>query len=149
MPTMILAVCLLLLDTITAVQLPGVAWSKLQIWEASSLADVWSRIAEYLEFRTYALGCLGDLGFMDHLLNDFTPTLRVIGGVGAATGMVCALASASSRRSISSTSRSSDEEEADEAVYTLEDVRVRSYDPAMRLLRFRFLLLIVRAILLC
>ena len=72
-PTMILAVCLLLLDTVTAVQLPGVAWSKLQVWEASALADVWSRSAEYLEFRTYALSCLSDLGFLDHLLSDFNP----------------------------------------------------------------------------
>ena len=35
----LLVVCLVL-DTVTAVQLPGVAWSKLQIWEASALADV-------------------------------------------------------------------------------------------------------------
>ena len=47
-PTMILAVCLLLLDTVTAVQLPGVAWPKLEIWEASAFADVWSRSTEYL-----------------------------------------------------------------------------------------------------
>ena len=33
----LLVVCLVL-DTVTAVQLPGVAWSKLQIWEASALA---------------------------------------------------------------------------------------------------------------
>ena len=116
-PTMILAVCLLLLDTVTAVQLPGVAWSKLQVWEASALADVWSRSVEYLEFRTYALGCLSDLGFLDHLLADFNPTLRVIGGVGAATGMMCAIASASRRRSSSSTSRSGEEEKADDADY--------------------------------
>ena len=73
------------LDTVAAVRLPGVAWSKLEVWEGSALADVWLRSAEYLEFRVYALSCLSDLGFFDRLLDDFNPTLRVLGGVGAAT----------------------------------------------------------------
>ena len=48
----LLVVCLVL-DTVTAVQLPGVAWSKLEIWEASAFADVWSRPKEYLEYKTH------------------------------------------------------------------------------------------------
>ena len=43
------------LDTVAVVRLPGVAWSKLGVWEGSALADVWLRSAEYLEFRTCAL----------------------------------------------------------------------------------------------
>ena len=99
----LLWICLVL-DTVAAVRLPGVAWSKLELWEGSALADVWLRSAEYLEFRTYALSCLSDLGFLDHLINDFNPTLRVLGGVGAATGMLCAIATGRSSRSSTSTS---------------------------------------------
>ena len=60
----LLWICLVL-DTVAAVQLPGVAWSKLELWEGSALADVWLRSAEYLEFRTYALSCLSDLAFCE------------------------------------------------------------------------------------
>ena len=36
------------LDTVAAVRLPGVAWSKLEVWEGSALAGVWLR--ERVEF---------------------------------------------------------------------------------------------------
>ena len=36
----LLAICLLL-DQVAAAPLPGVAWSKLEIWEGSAAADVW------------------------------------------------------------------------------------------------------------
>ena len=37
---MLLAICLLL-GLAAAAPLPGVAWSKLEIWEGSAAADVW------------------------------------------------------------------------------------------------------------
>ena len=36
----LLAICLLL-DLVAAAPLPGVAWSKLEIWEGSAAAGVW------------------------------------------------------------------------------------------------------------
>ena len=83
------------IDYVAAAPLPSVQWSRLSIWEASSaLADVWSRASEYLDFRSYALCGLSDLGYMDHLLGDFAPTLRVLAGYGAKTGLACAVATA-------------------------------------------------------
>ena len=38
----LLWICLVL-DTVAAVRLPGVAWSKLEVWGGSALADVWLR----------------------------------------------------------------------------------------------------------
>ena len=82
------------IDYVAAAPLPGVQWSRLSIWEASALADVWSRASEYLDFRSYALCGLSDLGYLDHLLEDFAPVLRVLSGYGAKTGLVCLLATA-------------------------------------------------------
>ena len=79
---------------VAAAPLPGVQWSRLSVWEASALADVWSRASEYLDFRSYALCGLSDLGYLDHLLDDFAPTLRVLAGYGAPTGLVCLIATA-------------------------------------------------------
>ena len=81
----LLLICLVL-DTVAAVRLPGVAWSKLGPWGGSALADVWLRSAEYLEFRTYAPSCLIVTWDSSTTPNDFNPTLRVLGGAGAATG---------------------------------------------------------------
>ena len=89
----LLAICFWI-DYVAAAPLPGVQWSRLSIWGASALADVWSRASEYLDFRSYALCGLSDLGYMDHLLGDFAPTLRVLAGYGAKTGLVCAIATA-------------------------------------------------------
>ena len=47
--------------------------------------------------------------------------------------MVCALVSGRSSRS--SSASASDEEKADDAKWTIEDIRVRSYDLVRRLLR--------------
>ena len=41
----------MLLDLVAAAPLPGVAWSKLEIWEGSAAADVWLYAADYLDFR--------------------------------------------------------------------------------------------------
>ena len=77
-PTMILIAICLLLGLAAAAPLPGVAWSKLEIWEGSAAADVWLHPDDYLDFRKYALSGLSDLGFLDHLLDLFASTLRVI-----------------------------------------------------------------------
>ena len=63
---------------VAAAPLPSVQWSRLSVWEASALADVWTRASEYLDFRSYALCGLSDLGYFDHPLDDFAPTLRVL-----------------------------------------------------------------------
>ena len=52
-PTMMLLAICLLLGLAAAAPLPGVAWSKLEIWEGSAAADVWLYAAEYLDFRKY------------------------------------------------------------------------------------------------
>ena len=79
-----LVICLLL-GQIAAAPLPGVSWSKLEIWEGSAAADVWLYPDDYLDFRKYALSGLSDLGFLDHPIDLFADTLRVISGVGAKT----------------------------------------------------------------
>ena len=43
---------------------PGVKWSHLEVWENSAAHDVWTRPHEYLDFRTYVLSTLGDMGFL-------------------------------------------------------------------------------------
>ena len=50
---------------------PGVKWSHLEVWENSAAHDVWTRPHEYLDFRTYVLSTLGDMGFLDHLIEDY------------------------------------------------------------------------------
>ena len=57
----LLAICLLL-GLAAAAPLPGVAWSKLGIWEGSAAADVWLHPDDHLDFRKYALSGLSDLG---------------------------------------------------------------------------------------
>ena len=42
----LLAICLLL-DQVAAAPLPGVVWSKLEIWEGSAAADVWLYADDY------------------------------------------------------------------------------------------------------
>ena len=51
-PTMALLAICLLLGLAAAESLPGVAWSKLEIWEGSAAADVWLYADEYLDFHT-------------------------------------------------------------------------------------------------
>ena len=133
---------------VAAAPLPGVQWSRLSVWEASALADVWSRASEYLDFRSYAICGLSDLGYFDHLLEDFAPTLRVLAGYGAPTGLLCVVATAAelaaarrrrSQRAQGSSRASSEEEKADDtdlsSAHTLSDVRTRAYDFVARLLR--------------
>ena len=38
---------------------PGLRWDRLEIWENSASHDVWARLSEYVEFRSYVLGALG------------------------------------------------------------------------------------------
>ena len=146
----LLAICLLL-DLVAAAPLPGVAWSKLEIWEGSAAADVWLHPDDYLDFRKYALSGLSDLGFLDHLLDRFADTLRVISGVGGKTLMTCILVTAADRlRVLRASGRGrratrsqdaaadSDEEKSDESIskgYTLEELQTRAYDYVSRLLR--------------
>ena len=144
-----LVICLLL-GQIAAAPLPGVSWSKLEIWEGSAAADVWLYADDYLDFRKYALSGLSDLGFLDHLLDHFADTLRVISGVGAKTLMVCAVVTAGDRlrarrqqrgrrrtrsQSASADGGDSGDDEADPNGFTEAEIRTRSNDFVSRLLR--------------
>ena len=110
---MLLAICLLL-GLAAAAPLPGVAWSKLEIWEGSAAADVWLYSADYLDFRKYALAGLSDLGFLDHLLDHFADTLRVISGVGGKTMMACIVVTAADRLRAPTRSRTRSGDGSDE-----------------------------------
>ena len=79
----LLAICFWV-GYVAAAPLPGVQWSRLSVWEASALADVWARSSEYLDFRSYALCGLSDLGYLDHLLGDFAPTSGALSVSGTA-----------------------------------------------------------------
>ena len=39
-------------------------------WEGPALPDAWDDVDGYLDFRTYALDPLSDLGFLDVVLDD-------------------------------------------------------------------------------
>ena len=56
---------------------PGLRWGRLQVWEGSAAHDAWSRVDEYVAFRSYVRGCLGDLGFLDVPVKDKPRTHRV------------------------------------------------------------------------
>ena len=74
-PTMMLLAICLLLGLAAAAPLPGVAWSKLEIWGGSAAADVWLYSGDYLDFRKYALAGLSDLGFLIQRSRFPTPTI--------------------------------------------------------------------------
>ena len=44
---------------------PGIKWSHLEVWENSAAHDVWTRPHEYLDFRSYVLSTLGDMGYIN------------------------------------------------------------------------------------
>ena len=133
-------ICLLLLmQFVAAAPVPGVNWSKLDVWEGSALADVWARADEYLDFRSYALRALSDLGFLDHLLDLFPLTLRVLSAVGGKTGIACALVTAAAasraRRSSSTSGNEEKEDDDDPRAYTEKDLLTTSFDLVSRMLR--------------
>ena len=64
---------LLLSVTVAATRVPGLKWDALQVWEGSALPGAWDDVDGYLDFRTYALDRLSDLGFLDVLLDDLNP----------------------------------------------------------------------------
>ena len=71
---------------------PGMSgFGKLEIWEGSAHENVWSEVDQYVDFRSYALSKLSDFGYLDHLLDDLSGTLRIIAGFGAATSIKCVL----------------------------------------------------------
>ena len=73
---------------------PGIKWSHLEVWENSAAHDVWTRPHEYLDFRSYVLSTLGDMGYLDHLIDDFNETLRELDFVGLKTGFAVAVTTA-------------------------------------------------------
>ena len=115
---------------------PGFNLQKLDVWEGSALADVWVRAAEYLDFRSYALRALSDMGFLDHLLIDHFPPLCIFVSFplwcGGKTQVVCTLVAAGTALRRRGRSSAGDEEkEADDGdakAYTIQDVLVSSFD---------------------
>ena len=89
---------MLLSVAVTATRVPGLKWDALEVWEASALPGAWDDVDGYLDFRTYALDRLSDLGFLDILLDDLrtsaAPVLRVIADCGDYTGMTVLLVGA-------------------------------------------------------
>ena len=65
---------MLLSVAVTATRVPGLKWDALEVWEASALPGAWDDVDGYLDFRTYALDRLSDLGFLDILLDDLLPS---------------------------------------------------------------------------
>ena len=71
-----LLVVMVLVSVVVATDVvQGLRWDRLEIWENSASHDVWTRLSEYVEFRSYVLGALGDLGFLDPLIDDCNETL--------------------------------------------------------------------------
>ena len=99
-------VVLLLSVAVAATRVPGLKWDALEVWEASALPGAWDDVDGYLDFRTYALDRLSDLGFLDILLDDLrastAPVLRVIADCGDYTGMAVLLVGAAAAASSSS-----------------------------------------------
>ena len=104
-----------------ATRVPGLKWDALEVWEASALPGAWDDVDGYLDFRTYALDRLSDLGFLDILLDDLrasaAPVLRVIADCGDYTGMTVLLVGAAAAAASSSgrSSRSKSQKDSDGA----------------------------------
>ena len=90
-----LLVVMVLVSAVVATDVvPGLRWDRLEIWENSASHDVWTRLSEYVEFRFYVLGALGDLGFLDPPIDDCNETLRSINDIGFKTGFAVAVPAA-------------------------------------------------------
>ena len=85
----------LVVSAVAVGNVPGLKWSALEVWEGSASGDAWTRSLEYLDFRSYVLGALSDVGYFDLLLDDLPGTLRTLNDVGAC---VCLPASWSQSR---------------------------------------------------
>jgi len=105
----ILLVALLLLSTCdfcTAAKsnAPGLSKSwELSIWENSKQRDVWCRVDECFEWRKYVLTKLSDMGLLDPLLKDLPKKgkkLRVLHGIGCATGIAVLLLSKRKKKKV-------------------------------------------------
>ena len=143
---------MLLSVAVTATRVPGLKWDALEVWEASALPGAWDDVDGYLDFRTYALDRLSDLGFLDILLDDLrtsaAPVLRVIADCGDYTGMTvllvgaaAAAASSSGRSSRSKTSTDGaggdedEEKDGDGRGFTVAIVKSQAASLLRRLLR--------------
>ena len=52
----------LVVSAVAVGNVPGLKWSALEVWEGSASGDAWTRSLEYLDFRSYVLGALSDVG---------------------------------------------------------------------------------------
>ena len=122
---------------------PGLRWDRLEIWENSASHDVWTRLSEYVEFRSYhpwyVLGALGDLGFLDPLIDDCNETLRSISDIGFKTGFAVAVSTAAVVARVRRRAPGEDPDHRDVAVPrdvpSMDEVRIKSINLVSRCLR--------------
>ena len=144
---------LIMVDPVIGGKVPGVKWSSIQVWEDSRKPSVWDNVKSYKFFRAYALGTLSDAGYFDHLLGDLNgDPLRVISGVGLATGVILTLVVSRVRRQLDAGANrprtrttprrnsendidNADNDDTEETVMTLEEVKHLSTQMILRMLR--------------
>ena len=135
-----LLVVMVLVSVVVATDVvPGLRWDRLEIWENSASHDVWTRLSEYVEFRSYVLGALGDLGFLDPLIDDCSETLRSINDIGFKTGFAVAVSAAAVVARVRRRAPGEDPDARDvdvpRNVLSIEEVRIKSINLVSRCLR--------------
>jgi hypothetical protein len=108
-----------------ATRVPGVKWGLLEVWEESASTEVWTLVTEYLSFRKYAFDRLSDAGYFDHLLTE-VGGLRIIEGIGGATGILTTLVVGALARRRGRTVAQQGNDPLDPE-FTIEDVEVQSW----------------------
>ncbi len=73
---------------VVAGKVPGVNLEKVKVWDGSAAKAVWDDLEGYLDWRSYTLDRLSDLGYLDHLLDEMDEPLREIDDVGKKTGII-------------------------------------------------------------
>ena len=72
---------------VNAGKVPGVNLEKVKVWDESASKEAWEDLDGYLDWRSYTLDRLSDLGYLDHLLDAMDDPLREIDDVGKKTGI--------------------------------------------------------------
>ena len=132
---LMIVMMLLVLVVVEAGRVPGVDWGKIKVWEGPALDECWDLLSEFDQFRTHLLRGLSDLGLLDHLLDDWNGTLKVLDGVGGKTGVIITKLSASASAGGTSGQTGTSTAPEDAGGLTLKAMRVKSLEFIRRLLR--------------
>ena len=132
---LMIVMMLLALVVVEAGRVPGVDWGKIKVWEGSALDECWDLLSEFDQFRTHLLRGLSDLGLLDHPLDDWNGTLKVLDGVGGKTGVIITKLSASASAGGTSGQTGTSTAPEDAGGLTLKAMRVKSLEFIRRLLR--------------